>query len=588
MRSRYCTAERWSRSIEPCIACLTCGPPSSAAGRRSDGGRPCPPSGRSTSPCRPGRSRRSAPTAPPRCSCPPGAGCRRRAPFGSPSSRRTHASCRSACGRGRICCARKLPKGAIPGSCRLLRCRLLAGVRERRFAHPRTVFPCLDARAQALAIAWTIARDDALEFVPIDGPVIPVLALFVPAQPGVGQRDAEDLRLLAGGVDELLPQLVVRDPLDAPAHRLRRVRRLVVGRPEHHQARPPPAVHRVLHHRFLRIGAVSHHRQQGLEALALMEAFLTADANHRACIRRERATANRHLVHDRRAVHEPADRPHIGPGQRRVVEDRAVFRAATVQCVDHLVARGAERLSGGVEVQAVTGLVLHLGEQDGLALERRRAADPVAFGQHADDLRMRVLADLPQQRLAVVLGHPVLSLDEVAGVDARIESLLQLHLFGRSHGLDVVAVLRVHRLRVHRLAFHFGRWSTTRRALPTSVRSIESGTRTTTFVETPTSVLMRWLTQRAISPRSASSVAAAACGCNSQRTSTASSGPSRVTTIWYCPDSFACCNTISSIWVGNMLTPRMISMSSERPTILPMRRNERAVGGKSRVKSRVR
>ena len=47
-------------------------------------------------------------------------------------------------------------------------------------------------------------------------------------------------------------------------------------------------------------------------------------------------------------------------------------------------------------------------------------------------------------------------------------------------------------------------------------------------------------------------------------------------------------STISSICVGNRLTPRMISMSSVRPTILPMRRMQRAVGGSRRVRSRVR
>jgi hypothetical protein len=44
----------------------------------------------------------------------------------------------------------------------------------------------------------------------------------------------------------------------------------------------------------------------------------------------------------------------------------------------------------------------------------------------------------------------------------------------------------------------------------------------------------------------------------------------------------------SSIWVGKTLTPRMISMSSERPVIFSMRRMLRAVPGRSRVKSRVR
>ena len=122
--------------------------------------------------------------------------------------------------------------------------------------------------------------------------------------------------------------------------------------------------------------------------------------------------------------------------------------------VEQLVARGAERLGGGIEVEAVAGLVLHLGEQDRLPLQRRRAADPVALGQHADDLGVRVLADLAHQRLAVVVGHPVLGLDEVAGVDAGVERRLARDLVGRADGLrHVVAVLahRVHRLRVHGL-----------------------------------------------------------------------------------------------------------------------------------------
>ena len=77
-----------------------------------------------------------------------------------------------------------------------------------------------------------------------------------------------------------------------------------------------------------------------------------------------------------------------------------------------------------VQVQAVAALVLHLGHQDGLALQRRRARDPVAFGQHADDLRVRVLRDLADQRAAIGVGHPVLGLDLDVGVDARLERAL--------------------------------------------------------------------------------------------------------------------------------------------------------------------
>ena len=57
-------------------------------------------------------------SARPRCWCLPGAACRRRAPSGSPSAGRPRAGCRSACGRGRPCCARRLPTAAT----RRLRC----------------------------------------------------------------------------------------------------------------------------------------------------------------------------------------------------------------------------------------------------------------------------------------------------------------------------------------------------------------------------------------------------------------------------------------------------------------------------------
>ena len=69
----------------------------------------------------------------------------------------------------------------------------------------------------------------------------------------------------------------------------------------------------------------------------------------------------------------------------------------------------------------MAAFVLHLGEQRGLAAQRRRARDPVAFGQHADDFGMGVLGNLPGQRLAVGRGHPVVRLDAIVGVDARLE-----------------------------------------------------------------------------------------------------------------------------------------------------------------------
>ena len=130
---------------------------------------------------------------------------------------------------------------------------------------------------------------------------------------------------------------------------------------------------------------------------------------------------------------------------RRVVEDRRVLLPAGVQQVEQLVAVGAERLGGAVEVEPVPGLVLHLGDEDALAAQRRRAGDPVALGLHADDLGVRVLGDLAHQRLAVALRHPVARLDPAVGVDPRLELLLERRLTRR--GLLHVdrTIVRVHR-----------------------------------------------------------------------------------------------------------------------------------------------
>ena len=92
------------------------------------------------------------------------------------------------------------------------------------------------------------------------------------------------------------------------------------------------------------------------------------------------------------------------------------------QLRDQRLARHPEGLGGAVEVHAVAALVLHLGDEHGLAAQRRRARDPVALGQHADDLRMRVLGDLPDQGLPVGLRHPVLRLDLLLRIDARLEA----------------------------------------------------------------------------------------------------------------------------------------------------------------------
>ena len=261
-----------------------------------------------------------------------------------------------------------------------------------------------------LGVAGAVALDHLEQLGEVDLAEVVVAAIVVPADLRVGQGQPEDLGLRRGHVDEALPELVVAVPLDAPRHRLLGVRRRVVGRAEHHQRGPPVAVDGVLRHLLLRRGAVRE-RVQDLEALPLVERLLLADPDHRPRVGAVGAPAQRDLVGDRRAVDQPADRADIGPREGRVVEDRGVLLPAGVQRVEQVGAVDAEGLRGGVEVEPVAGLVLHLRHQDRLATQAGRAADPVALRLHADDLGVGVLRDLPHQRAPVGLGHLVARLD---------------------------------------------------------------------------------------------------------------------------------------------------------------------------------
>ncbi|MNM42237.1 hypothetical protein D3C81_530690 [compost metagenome] len=108
-----------------------------------------------------------------------------------------------------------------------------------------------------------------------------------------------------------------------------------------------------------------------------------------------------------------------------------------MQLGDFFVTVGAQGFHGAVQVQAVAGFVLDLGHQLQLALEAGGTGDPVAFGQHADDFRVGVLGDLPDQGLAVGLGHPVLGFDLDFGVDLFLEvAFLGGHFFQRLDALD--------------------------------------------------------------------------------------------------------------------------------------------------------
>ena len=229
MRSRYCTAGACSTWMEACHgACSHVVHVRWAACRRWGGGTPCLPSGRSTCPCRPGRWPRSGRSAPPTRWCLPGGACRRRAPAGSPSAGRPHAGCRSACGRGRTCCARTLPTAATrprAWSASRLRLALCPSSRDcirlmrppawfaacahrparRRAPRRRRPTPS-DARARRSRLhgpSPAITRQNSSQSM---APKSWCCALLVPLQIGVGQRDAEHLGLLDGGVDERLAQ----------------------------------------------------------------------------------------------------------------------------------------------------------------------------------------------------------------------------------------------------------------------------------------------------------------------------------------------------------------------------------------------
>ena len=162
--------------------------------------------------------------------------------------------------------------------------------------------------------------------------------------------------------------------------------------------------------------------------------------------------------------------------------------------------RDAQGLGGAVEVETVAGLVLHLGQENRLALQGRCPRDPVALRQLADDLRMRVLRDLADQCLAVGLRHPLLGLDLDVGVDPVLECLLlRRHRIAR---LDLIEA-GLHHLSVH---FEsppqaFGRLSTMRLALP-SDRAMLPGASTTTRVVTPTCALIWCCSSRATQSRS--------------------------------------------------------------------------------------
>src|SRR6266702_5469296 len=128
--------------------------------------------------------------------------------------------------------------------------RALRGISGGRLTHPGAIIVRLASRGDAIAIAGAVAGKHLLELGPVDLAVAPV-PVSILRHAGIGNGEAEILRLRHGGIDELLAQLVVGEALDLPLGRDVAVLARGIRWAEHHQNRPPPAVQRILRHCLL-------------------------------------------------------------------------------------------------------------------------------------------------------------------------------------------------------------------------------------------------------------------------------------------------------------------------------------------------
>src|SRR6186713_2590523 len=106
---------------------------------------------------------------------------------------------------------------------------------------PAPVFVSRTPRLDPLAIAGTVTLQHRLKFGPVDGSKVIVLSGFVPLQCRIRNGEAQKVGLRSRDINKLLPQLIIGEALDLPTHGLRRMLRVPVTRPKHHDGRPPPA-----------------------------------------------------------------------------------------------------------------------------------------------------------------------------------------------------------------------------------------------------------------------------------------------------------------------------------------------------------
>src|SRR5690625_1314205 len=231
----------------------------------------------------------------------------------------------------------------------LLRCRGLLFRRERcgGLSHPLALIVGLTAVANPFGIRLTVPAEHFPELLPIELAHHPSAGFLIEIQLLIRALQPERLELGLEHPYEPLAQFVIAEPFDLPRHRLRRVRGFVIGRAEHHQRREVPPVHRVLCHLLL-LRSTPGKGEEDLEALALVEGLFLTDPHHRPTVWPVGGAAQRHLVADRRAIDEPADRPHVGPGGRVVVEDRGVTGLALDELAGHLLPGGSQWLRCGI------------------------------------------------------------------------------------------------------------------------------------------------------------------------------------------------------------------------------------------------
>src|SRR3990172_8327128 len=152
-----------------------------------------------------------------------------------------------------------------------------------------------------------------------------------------------------------------------------------------------------------------------------MEALLGADSQHGPRIRAIGTLGQHGLVEDRRAIDKPTDDTHVRPAEGWIIEDARILGLSLVESLDHFFTGRAESLGTVVEVLAMPGLVLYLGQEDQLPPQAGCPGDPLALGEHADDLAVCMLGDHPDQLLAISFGHPISGLDLLAAGDPGLE-----------------------------------------------------------------------------------------------------------------------------------------------------------------------